>query len=227
MASEVIDKLKCINLIEEEGEVIKVRWRQCEQILEEYSLSHLGKFHTTRPFNQQVAKNFLRLAWKFGPELKIVKVGDGLLQFKFAMESQLQWVVNNGPWSFDNQLLLLRSEEVGTDIGKGLGCVVEVDLKAIASDQARLLRIHVEISLDKPIRRGSKVQGSEGNTVWIAFTYERLIVLCFNCGRLGHKAKHCREPKDVDGNGSQYGDWLKGGFRKQNNGENNDHYNPP
>nr|POF24468.1 uncharacterized protein CFP56_10684 [Quercus suber] len=172
------------------------------------------------------------------------------------MEIQLQWVVNNGPWSFNNQLLLLRrwergmtansvnfthlpiwvqvwglpfdlfSEEVGNDIGKGLGRVVEVDTKAIASDQARFLRVRVEIPLDKPIRRGSKVQGPEGDTVWIAFKYERLIGLCFNCGRLGHEAKHCVEPKDVDGNGSQYGDWLKGGFRKQYNGE-NDHYNPP
>ena len=62
--------------------------------------------------------------------------------------------------------------------------------------------------------------------VWIAFKYERLIGLCFNCGRLGHEAKHCGELKDGDGNGSQYEDWLKGGFWKQNNGE-NDHNKPP
>ena len=87
MDLEVIDRLKRINLTEEEGEVIKVRLRQCEQILEEYSLNLWGKFHTTRPFNQWAAKNFLRLAWKFGLELKIVEVGNGLFQFKFAMES--------------------------------------------------------------------------------------------------------------------------------------------
>ena len=108
----------------------------------------------------------------------------------------------------------LFSEKVGTDIGKGLGHVVEVDLKVKTLDQARFLRICVKILLDKPIRRGSKVQGPKGDMVWIAFKYERLIGLYFNCGRLGHEAKHCREPKDVDGNGSQYGDWLKGGFWK-------------
>ena len=113
MDSKVINRLKCINLIEEEGEVIKVRQRQREQILEEYSLNLLGKFHTTQPFNQWATNNFLRLAWKFGLELKIIEVGNGLYQFKFAMESQLQWVVNNGPWSFDNHLLLLRRWERG------------------------------------------------------------------------------------------------------------------
>ena len=204
----------------------------------------LGKFHTTRPFNQRAAKTYLRSAWKLGQDLKIVEVGDGLFQFKFAMESQLRWTVE-----FDNHLLLLRrwergmtensvtfmhlpiwvevwglpfdlfNEEVGTDIGKGLGCVVDIDSKSITSDQARFLQIRVGIPLDKPIRRGSKIQGPEGDTVWIAFKYERLIGLCFNCGRLGHVAKHCGEPKDVEGNGNQYGDWLKGGYRKQNNGE--------
>ena len=71
----------------------------------------------------------------------------------------------------------LFGEEVGTDIGKGLGHMVEVDSKAIASDQAWFLQIHVEILLDKAICRGNKVLGSEGNTVWIAFKYERLIGL--------------------------------------------------
>ena len=66
--------------------------------------------------------------------------------------------------------------------------------------------------MDKPIHRGSKVEGSEGDIVWIAFKYERLIGPFLNCGRLGHEVKHCGEPKDEDGNGNQYGDWLKRGF---------------
>lgn len=80
------------------------------------------------------------------------------------MESQLKWVINNNPWSFDNHILLLRrwekgmttfsvkfltnpiwvqvwglpfdliNEEVGRDIGQGIGRVIEVDCKAIASN---------------------------------------------------------------------------------------------
>ena len=45
--------------------------------------------------------------------MKITEVGDGLFQFKFSMESQLNWVINNGPWSFDNHILLLRRWEKG------------------------------------------------------------------------------------------------------------------
>ena len=78
MDPEVIERLKCINLTAEEGEVSKVRLSQCEQILEENSLSLLGKFHTTRPYNKREVKTFLWSAWKLGQDLKIVEVDDGL-----------------------------------------------------------------------------------------------------------------------------------------------------
>ena len=82
------------------------------------------------------------------------------------MESQLVWVLNNGPWSFDNHILLLRrsekgmmaflvdfeiipiwvqvwglpfdliNEDAGKDIGESIRRILEVDCKAIASNQA-------------------------------------------------------------------------------------------
>ena len=54
---------------------------------------------------------------------------------------------------------MCSSDLVGTDIGKGLGCVVDIGM------MARFLQIRVEIPLDKPIRRGSKIQGPEGDAV--------------------------------------------------------------
>ena len=51
--------------------------------------------------------------WKFGQDLKINVVGERLTQFKFSLESQLVWVMNNGPWSFENHLLLLWRWEKG------------------------------------------------------------------------------------------------------------------
>lgn len=97
----------------EEGEVIQVRSEHRKQILEECSLSLLGRFLTTKPINLRAAKNLLRSVWKMGNDLKITDVGDGLIQFKFAIESQLVWVLNNNPWSFNNQLFLLRRWEKG------------------------------------------------------------------------------------------------------------------
>ena len=72
-----------------EDEPITIRPVRRKEILEEYSLSLIGKFLKTRSINMRSAKNLQRLMWKMGDDLKVVEVGDGLLQFKFSLESQL------------------------------------------------------------------------------------------------------------------------------------------
>ncbi|KAK7860216.1 hypothetical protein CFP56_042125 [Quercus suber] len=48
--------------------------------------------------------------------------------------------------------------------------------------------------IDKPIQRGAPVLSPEGDQVWVAFQYERLLGLCFHCGLLGHESKsQCHE----------------------------------
>ncbi|KAK7835487.1 uncharacterized protein CFP56_023490 [Quercus suber] len=243
MDSEFVQKLKNITLTEEEGEVIRVGTVHRDRILEECSLSLVGRFLTNKSFNQRAAKTVLRSVWKMGSDVRIVDVGDGVFQFKFSMESQLKWVLANGPWSFeDHPLVLCRwergmtatsvqfnsipmwvqmwglpfdllSEEVGRDIGNGLGTVVEVDLKAFSSDQARFLRVRVELPLEKPLRRGGVVASPEGDKICIGFKYERLVGLCFKCGRIGHEARVCSFHVDHQ-QGLPYGEWLKAGSRK-------------
>ena len=92
-----------------------------------------------------------------GSNLRIVEVGNNLLQFKFSSRYQLKWVEKSGPWNFDNNLLLLcrwrkgltsnnisfssspfwvqiwglpfenMTEVIGKDIGSKIGRVLEVD----------------------------------------------------------------------------------------------------
>ena len=66
----------------------------------------------------------------------------------------------------------LINEDAGKDIGGGIERVLEVDCNAIAVDQARFLRIRVELPLDKPIWRGAPMLSSEGVKVQITFQYE-------------------------------------------------------
>ena len=90
MASVFIDKLQIIMLTEEEDEVVIVGATHREKILEQCSLSLFGCFLTKRPYNQRATKELLRSVWKFGTDLRIVDVGDGLFQIKLTLESQLE-----------------------------------------------------------------------------------------------------------------------------------------
>ena len=197
---------------------------------------------TFQPKSDQV---HARVVWKMGLDLRIVDVGDGLFQFKFTLESQLKWVLNNGPWSFDNHPLVLRqwergmtaasvtfqtlpiwiqiwglpfdllTEETGRDIGNGIGKVVEIDATAFTTDQARFIRIRLEVPLDKPIRRGGVVLSPEGDKLRVGFKYERLTGLCYNCGILGHEAKDCSTPRDSRQVEPPYGKWLKASHQRK------------
>ena len=119
-----------------------------------------------------------------GSDLKILEVGDDILQFIFPIEFQMQWVLNNEPWSFKNHLFLLRrwerglrtqkmsfthsvfwvqvwglpfelvSKQVGVDRGNDIGRFILGDDHKGSRDQARYLRIRVDIprggeSMDK------------------------------------------------------------------------------
>lgn len=113
MDADFIERIERIKLTSKEGEAILVRPTQWARTLEEYSNNIIGKFLTTRPINLRAAKNLLRAVWKMGNDWKIIDVGEGLFQCKFALESQLRWVMDNGPWSSDDQLLVLRKWEKG------------------------------------------------------------------------------------------------------------------
>ena len=111
------------------------------------------------------------------------------------------WVERCGPWSFDNKLLLLcrwkkgltstnisfthspfwvqiwglpfehMSLEVGEEIGSKIGRFIEVD-SSWQFDQAKFLRVRVDLEIDKPLRRGAYITSSVGERLWLSFSYE-------------------------------------------------------
>lgn len=236
MDSDFLEQVQRMKLTTDKDKAITIHLVRRQVILEENSLSLIGKFLTTRPINLRAAKQLLRSMWKLGDDLKVVEVGDGVLQFKFAMESQLLWVWNNGPWCFDNQLLALRrwekgmiaksvrfthlplwvqmwglpfdlmTKEAGMDIGRGLENFKEVDCNAFKSDQAKFLRVRVEVPLNKPLWHGALVMSLEGDEARVAFHYERLVGWCFACSKIGHNAKDCETVNDVDKTTKLYGE---------------------
>ena len=108
MEQTILDSLQNLQLTKEEEEDIQITNQSRPEILEEYALSLFGRLQVNRQQNQRALKSTLRSAWKMGTDLKIVEVGNGIFQFKFSSQYQMEWMEKNGPWNFDNNLLLLR-----------------------------------------------------------------------------------------------------------------------
>ena len=52
----------------------------------------------------------------------------------------------------------------------------------------------------------------------VAYRYERLMGLCFQCGRVGHEATRCIHPYDGATANRPYGDWLRAGTKPRTDG---------
>ena len=113
MADEVIRSLGNMKLTMKEEEVIKVSDEGRQEEIESCSQSLLGKFLTCKPFNKKAATNTLKKAWGLEGGVQIMDVGSNLFQFKFQTEFEMERVFKGGPWTFDNQALMLRRWQKG------------------------------------------------------------------------------------------------------------------
>ena len=109
----VLNDLQKLKLTKEEGEEICITSTNQSNLLEECSLSLFGKLLSDRHQNSRALKNTLKMAWKLGSDLRIVDVGNGILQFKFSSRFQMEWVEKSGLWNFENYLLLLCRWKTG------------------------------------------------------------------------------------------------------------------
>lgn len=103
----MLEDLQHLCLTKDEEEDIQISSMYRSDLIEECALSLFGKLLTDRHQNQRALKSTLKAACKMGSDLRIVDVGKNIYQFKFNSGFQLEWVERNGPWDFDNNLLLL------------------------------------------------------------------------------------------------------------------------
>ena len=110
---------------------------------------------------------------------------------------QLEWMERSGLWNFENNLLLLcrwrgglssanlifthapfwiqiwglpfeyMTEEAGCDIGSKIGRVIKVDKRSWQADQAKFMRVRIDLPIEKPSRRGGYVTNMDGDRCWV------------------------------------------------------------
>ena len=87
------------------------------EAIDSCNLSVIGKFLMCKPFNKRAVKTTLRRAWGMDDRMQILEVGLNLFQFKFQLEFDMNHKFQGGPWTFDNQLLMLQQWRNGITVG--------------------------------------------------------------------------------------------------------------
>ena len=192
MIEDVINSTVNMKLTSEEEEDIQISDEGRSEEIDSSVLSFIGKFLTCKPYNHKAAKNTLRKAWGLDKELQISEVDSNLFQFKFQSDYELERILRRGPWTFDNQLLMLTrwrtgmsannvilehaslwvqiwgvpfdmmSPTVATVFGKKMGVVEDMERRRRTDDQNLFLRVRVALPISKPLRRGGFLMGLDG-----------------------------------------------------------------
>ena len=181
----------------------------------------IGRFLTDKPINFVAMKNTMASIWEPRKGIAVTEVGAGRYLFQFFHEFDVITVLNNGPWTFNQHILVVRrlletdqadrvplnqvtlwvqihnlpvgfhSLKIVKDIGDYVGQFLESDENNFKGSWRNFLRIRVNMDVYKPLKRRMKIKKSGGEWLWVDFRYERLNLFCFICGCLGHTDRKC------------------------------------
>jgi 14-3-3 protein epsilon len=159
--------------------------------------------------------------WRPVRGVSIKEAKAGLFLFCFNHQLDMEEVVKNGPWTFDNQLLImervqigvqieniplhqaafwvqihdlptgLMKEAVGTQLGNYIGVFMEYDKNNNSCFWRQYMRLRIMIDVRAPLKKETKVKDRNGNWCTVRFKYEKLGIFCFVCGIMGHAENRC------------------------------------
>jgi hypothetical protein len=141
--------------------------------------------------------------------------------FQFFHPLDVQRVMKNGPWSFENQMLVLKEiipgdspttvgldklemwvqvfnlpfgflkEKIGKSIANFIGDFIEYDESNNWGPWRAYMRIKVAIDVNQPLKKEWKIRKEGGDWIMLQFKYEKLGIFCFRCGIIGHTENFC------------------------------------
>ncbi|GAU30590.1 hypothetical protein TSUD_392810 [Trifolium subterraneum] len=204
---------------EEEGFVFDIEEGGEEQV--DFRWCLVGRFLGIRTIHVNSMKIAMAEAWRPVKGVKIKEATTGLFLFQFSHELDMEGVLQGGPWSFDNQMLLVQRvqvgvqieniplhhaefwvqvhnlptglmlEKVGTRLANYIGSFVEYDKNNNNSFWRQYMRLRVRVDVRQPLKKNTRVKNIGGEWCTVNFKYEKLGVFCFVCGVLGHAENKC------------------------------------
>ncbi|KAJ4824672.1 hypothetical protein Tsubulata_041854 [Turnera subulata] len=119
----------------------------------EVQLSLMGKLWTNRPFNTQDFMRTMKMVWKPVHDLEISQLDSNLFVFQFCHWRDRKRVLENEPWNFDNQLVILI--EIS---GNEQPSEIRLDHAPMC---VRVYDVPFNLLKPKPLLRGSFAQGGD------------------------------------------------------------------
>lgn len=195
IAEELEDAWSLLILTEEESVLVVTTGLIVDSDPSVQARRMVGKLITKRPFQKGSMMTLFKNVWRLSRPVEISTMDDNLFLFKFANLRDKERVIDVGPWSFDNQMLVVQdydgdlrpsdykferalvwtkvyglpmnllNMDVAGKIGNKIGKLVMVDNSKTRSGWAKNVRMRVEINFTKPLLRFVTIDRGGGKGV--------------------------------------------------------------
>lgn len=203
---------------EEEGGIVVA---ENEMVAPKQTYMLVGKFLTEKNINYNAMQNVMAGLWRPKEGMEVYEMGGARFSFVFFHKMDLQKVIDGGPWSFEQAMLVYNqvgegedpvtvklqevemwvqiydiprgflSETILKSIGSSIGRYIKSDPGTFEGGWKSYVRIRVLMNVEKPLKRRMKIKREGDNWSWLNFKYERLGTFCFVCGIIGHSDRDC------------------------------------
>lgn len=163
--------------------------------------SAVGKVCSSRPLIIGVLERTMQRAWGLHREAQFRDLGSNIFVVHFGSEGDWKHVMNNGPWQYDFNVVILkeydgntrpsemifdkvdiwvrvtdlpldkRNEVFGNALGNWLGEVVKVDVDKEGVARGKHLRVQARISVHEPLVRGFYLKSSQEDKLGTWFDF--------------------------------------------------------
>lgn len=168
----------------------------------------------------------MQISWNCGAFL-VQKRDDRFYQVFFETQDAIDFVLTNGPWNYDNSLVLARPRlsaslvlprdldkeyswllltrlprfcymmDVGVKLGRSLNSCKVLQLHEDPVHGAKYFRFRVLVCITKPLKRMHRIVTLDGGSHMGLIKYEPLLTFCFICGLIGHRYCQCEQPYEA------------------------------
>lgn len=195
--------------------------QQHDEEEQEIAFLAVGRLVTRKQIRFHFFKDTMASIWQPVMGMNVMELQPRLYLFRFFHEKDIARIIDDGPWTYEQSLLILRrlephedpeavvlshaefwiqihglpvgfrSEAVLQAIGRFAGELVKTDENNFDGSLRAFYRFRVALDISKPLKKGMRLKKDDGEWFTITFRYERLPTFCFLCGVIGHGEKVC------------------------------------
>ncbi|KAE8683710.1 hypothetical protein F3Y22_tig00111191pilonHSYRG00128 [Hibiscus syriacus] len=151
----------------------------------------VGKFLTKQWFNKDGLMRVLRSVWGVDRGIKMTALNDNFFLLKFATFEDKKEILNRCLWVYGLPIGWMN-QDFEINIENRIGPKIAIDMREGTGRWGDYLRIHVEITITKSLRRCVILRtNKDGQRRMCMMKYERLPTFCYACGIVGHAFEEC------------------------------------